>query len=147
MYFSEIKKDSEVYSLIYGDGVVQNVLAVDARIDGFYIFSVLFGKKIVHYTETGIPSWCEQSCETQTVFYKSDIDFDRVDFKPLKEVLSIKKIKKMIGTGKLEVLCPSGLWRNAESCPSEVINKAIKKTKTHLFRIVDYIGKERRSRD
>jgi len=80
------------------------------------------------------------------VFYKNDIDFDRVDFKPSDDALSIKKVKKLRGTGKLEMKCPSGLWRNADECPIKIITDAISKSKTYLFRMVEYIGKEYRDR-
>ena len=146
MKFKNVKKNDEVYSLIYGDGIVENVLAKDVRIEGFYIFSVSFGKKLVHYTEAGVPNWCNSDCDTPTLFYKDEVDFNRVDFKPCDTDLSTKKIKKMIGTGKLEMRCPSGLWRNIDDCPITVVNKGLKEAKNYLFRIVEYVGKERRTR-
>jgi len=148
MYFNTVKKKDKVYSLIYGEGEVKNVVDASSRIDGFYIFSVEYSEhKLVHYTADGIPNWCGDDCGTQTVFYKNDIDFERVDFKPSDDKLSIKKVKKLRGTGKLEMKCPSGLWRNADECPIKIITEAINSSKTYLFRMVDYIGKDRRSRN
>jgi len=146
MYFKNIEKDNFVYSLIYGEGKVKNVLPKGARVEGFYIFSVQFDKNLIHYTEDGVPNWCGNDCGTQTIFYKQDIDFERVDFKPIEEELSIKKIKKLRDSGKLEMLCPSGLWRNIEACPLEIVQNAIKKAKTSLFRISEFVGNDRRKR-
>jgi len=146
LYFTKVKKEDELYSLIYGTGNVTNVVPKNSRLDGFYIFSVKYSDNIIHYTEDGIPNWCGDECGTQTVFYKSDIDFERVDFEPCEDSLSIKKINKLRGTGKLEMRCPSGLWRNVDACPIAIVTKAIKNGFTNIFRKVEYIGKERRAK-
>jgi len=57
IYFDNIMKGNKVYSLIYGLGIVKNVVDTKSRIDGFYIFSVQYDDhKIVHYTADGIPN-------------------------------------------------------------------------------------------
>lgn len=146
-YFNNIRNGDIVYSLIYGSGTVENTLKKSNRIEGFYVFSVKFKNgELVHYTEDGVPNWCPSECGTQTLFFFSDIDFERVDFKPLDTEMSIKKIKKLRDDGSLEMQCPSGIWRNIEECPLKIVNDGIKKGKTNLFRLVKFVGKDRRKR-
>ena len=58
-YFNKVKVNDEVFSLVYGKGVVTMALAKKHRVDGFYIFAVSYNdKKVVHYTVDGFPNWC-----------------------------------------------------------------------------------------
>jgi len=134
-YFANIKDNDKVYSLIYGEGIVVKALKKKFRVDGFFIFEVLFSNnKRVHYTEEGIPNWCPFNGCHQTAFYAADINIEKVDFTPLSSILSYKKISNLLHKGELELRCPSGLWIETEECPDFLIREALNKKQYHLFR-------------
>ena len=111
-YFAKIELGQEVFSIIYGDGIVDFVLAKKFRVDGFHIFSVNYRskKKKVHYTVEGYPDWASSNDVYQTVFYKKDIDFNDMQMQVSGEILRKKKILKLKASDSLEIQCPSGIW-------------------------------------
>ena len=134
-YFSKVKIEQEVFSLIYGKGIVNFALPKKHRVDGFYIFAVEYKKKkVVHYTVDGFPNWSTENGLCQTVFYKEDLDFMDVDMKPVKKILSEKKIIKLKEKGTLELQCPSGIWRNADEVPQKIFKDALKNSQLNIFR-------------
>lgn len=134
-YFSKVKVDQEVFSLIYGKGTVSMVLPKKQRIDGFYVFAVEYPrKKIVHYTLDGFPNWCSTEGCCQTVFYMKDIDVSDMDIQPADKMLSKKQVLKYLDKGILEIRCPSGIWRNVDEAPEKLMKKALKKDQFFLFR-------------
>lgn len=134
-YFSKVKVDDEVFSLIYGKGVVVMALPKKQRVDGFYVFAVEYkNKKQVHYTIDGIPNWCPTDGGCRTVFYLKDIDISDIDIQPANKLLSYKQITKFRDKGILEVKCPSGIWRNVDEAPEQIMKKALKKEQYFLFR-------------
>ena len=135
-YFSKVKLKQEVFSLVYGKGVVVFALPKEHRLDGFFIFAAEYEKKgqRVHYTIDGYPNWSAQDGCCQTVFYKKDIDLDDVDIQPPEKVISEKQILKYRDKDILEMKCPSGIWRNVNECPEKLMKKALKKDKYYLFR-------------
>ncbi|MCO4845416.1 MAG: hypothetical protein KC427_05285, partial [Sulfurovum sp.] len=94
--FENIKLNDEIYSIVFGSGKVIFVLTKPLRLDGYYIFEVQYenGQR-VHYTEDGRPNWCQDmnNC-TKTIYYKNEIDFDELDTKPRKKILTKNKINK-----------------------------------------------------
>lgn len=54
--------------------------------------------------------------------------------KPVKKILSKKKIYKLKDKGMLEVQCPSGIWRNADEVPQKLFNDAMKNSQLNIFR-------------
>jgi len=134
-YFNKVKVDDEVFSLVYGKGIVVMSLPKKNRIDGFYIFAVEYkNKKKVHYTVDGFPNWCSSDGCSQTVFYMKDVDLTDVDIQPSDKILSQKKILKFKDKGVLEVRCPSGIWRNVDEAPEKIFKKAFKQEQFFLFR-------------
>jgi hypothetical protein len=128
-YFHKVKKDQEIFGLVFGHGTVKNVWG-----DGHYKFEVEFDNGFtVPYTEDGIPGWSGK-LDFQTIYYKEDIDVMSLDFAPTDKVLSAKKIIKLRAKGKLEVKCPSGLWQPVGKCPSYVTEQYLEDGKLHLFR-------------
>lgn len=134
-YFNKVKLNDEVFSLIYGKGTVIFTLPKKHRLSGFYIFAVEYtNKHTVHYTVDGIPNWCSSDGNCQTVFYMKDIDLTDMSIQPVEKLLSQKQILKYKEKGTLEIRCPSGIWRNIDVTPEELMKKALKKDKYYLFR-------------
>lgn len=135
MYFNKVKVDEKVFSLVYGKGNVTYVLPKKHRVDGFYVFAVEYkNQHKVHYTVDGFPDWCSSEGCYQTVFYMQDVDLADMNIQPADELLSKKQISKYKEKGKLEIRCPSGIWRNVDKTPDILIKKALKKDSYHLFR-------------
>ena len=127
-YFHKVAKGDEVYGLVFGHGVVKNVWE-----NSHYTFEVEFDNGYaVPYTTEGYPAW--GMLDTQTVYYKSDIDLVSLDFAPTDKILSVKKIIKLKLKGKLEVRCPSGLWQPSNKCPQYITEEYLESGKLHLFR-------------
>ncbi|MDA7818089.1 hypothetical protein N9A28_07850 [Sulfurimonas sp.] len=144
-YFSKVKLEQEVFSLVYGHGEVIFVLPKEQRIDGFYVFAAKFSKKnIIHYTVEGFPNWSPSNGACQTVFYQKDLDMNDIDILPVSKELSEKQILKYAEKDILEMRCPSGIWRNVNECPQNLMKKALKKDKLYLFRKEKYKGLDRR---
>lgn len=133
-YFSKVEVKQKVFSLIYGRGVVIFALSKAHRLDGFHIFAAKYKKRIVYYTVDGLPNWSAKDGSCQTVFYEKDINFKDVDMQEPSLIPSEKQILKWQNKGLLEIQCPSGIWRNVEESPQDLIKKALKKSKYHLFR-------------
>jgi len=136
-YFSKIKLNEEVFSLIYGKGKVSFVLKKELRIAGFYALEVTFeSNKKINYTVQGYPNWCSKSHtnDVQTLFCKHDIDVNEIHFEPIEECLDFYKIKKLLKKDKLEMRCPSGIWRATELCPKNLVQELLTEKNTHLFR-------------
>lgn len=135
-YFSNVKINEEVYSIVYGKGKVVFTLPKEHRIDGFYVFAVEYPNKNkrVHYTIDGYPDWTSSAGSCQTVFYTKDIDLNDMDIQAPSKILSEKQILKYKRDDILEMQCPSGIWRNTNSCPHKLVEKALKKSKFYLFR-------------
>ena len=134
-YFNKVKVDEEVFSLIYGKGVVVMALPKKQRLDGFYIFAVKYKEKQkIHYTADGFPDWCSADGCCQTVFYMKDVDLTDMDIQPTSKILSQKQILKFKDKGTLEIRCPSGIWRNVDETPEKLYKKAFKKDQYYLFR-------------
>lgn len=128
-YFKEVKENDEVFGVIFGKGTVTSVWT-----NSFYTFEVQFENgHSVPYTIDGIPGW-NSKLDTQTVFYKKDIDMMSMDITPSDNKLSFKKIIKLRTKNKLEVKCPSGIWQVITHCPSYIIEEYIVNNRLHLFR-------------
>ncbi|HEY9203795.1 MAG TPA: hypothetical protein VIM82_05630 [Sulfurimonas sp.] len=135
-YFSDVKVNEEVYSLVYGKGKVIFTLPKKQRLDGFYAFAVEYPNKNkkVYYTVDGYPDWSSSDGCCQTVFYIQDVDLNDIDIQPPLKILSEKQILKSKNDGDLEMKCPSGIWRNINECPQKLVKKALLKSKYYLFR-------------
>ena len=134
-YFNKVKVGQEVFSLVYGMGVVVFALPKEHRLDGFFIFAAEYSKgQRVHYTIDGFPNWSNADGCCQTVFYKEDVNLSDIDIQPANKILSEKQILKHKDKDTLELRCPSGIWRNASECPEHLVKKALKKDKYYLFR-------------
>ncbi|MCW8954326.1 MAG: hypothetical protein OQK48_05220 [Sulfurimonas sp.] len=134
-YFNKVKLGQEVFSLIYGKGVVVFALPKEHRLDGFFVFAAEYkNNQRVHYTIDGMPNWSSQDGCCQTVFYEKDINLGDIDIQPAHKVLSEKQILKYKDKDVLELRCPSGIWRNVNECPQYLVDKALKKSKYYLFR-------------
>jgi len=129
-YFDNVKEGEKVYGLVFGPGVVISVWGKNS----YYAFEVSYDNGyVVPYTIEGIPAW-NTDLDEQTVFYKEDIDLCDIDFGTLDEILSVKKIIKLRSKKKLEVRCPSGIWRSIDKCPNYIIDQYLENGKLHLFR-------------
>ena len=127
-YFRKVKKQDKVIGLIYGNGIVKNVL----NNDDYYYFEVEYeNNQCVFYTIDGIPNW--GNFTEQTVYYENDIKLFDFDFSPLDEVLSKKEIIKLRDKNKLEVRLPSGFWDNY-FVKKEYSEELLEQGKLHLFR-------------
>lgn len=136
-YFKNVKLDDKVYSLIFGQGRVVFVLPKKQRVDGFHMLEVEYmNKQRVHYSEDGVPNWCPMNAagNCKTLYYMSDVDVSKMNFEPNTNLLTKKQINKLKDKEKLEMRCPSGLWRNITICPERLVQKAFKKIELHLFR-------------
>jgi len=134
-YFNKVKVKQEVFSLIYGKGVVVFALPKEHRLDGFFVFAAEYGKnQRVHYTIDGLPNWSSLDGSCQTVFYQKDINLSDMDIQPPHKIPSEKQILKYRDKDILEIQCPSGIWRNVNECPENLMKKALKKSKYYLFR-------------
>lgn len=137
MYFKNVAVGDEVYSLVYGLGTVVFVANDSVRTVGFYTFEVEYANKHrTFYSDDGVPNWCNASaCGCQTIWYRGEIDFMDEDFSNFTETeLSKKKILKLKLKDKLEMKCPSGLWRNILLCPEREFLQGLAEEKYHLFR-------------
>jgi len=143
--FENIKLNDEIYSIVFGSGKVIFVLTKPLRLDGYYIFEVQYenGQR-VHYTEDGRPNWCQDmnNC-TKTIYYKNEIDFDELDTKPRKKILTKNKINKLRYKDKLEMMSPAGGWIDASLMPDIMVDNAIKNEEYHLFRKMKSESKSR----
>ena len=134
-YFDGVTVGDEVYGFIYGKGKVIYVLDDLYDFEGFYSFEVEFGNgETVYYTKDGVPNWCNSDGCVQTVYWRDDIDLVDEDFSASEKELSPKKIMKLNNKGKLEMKCPSGIWRNVKSCPENIFLGALTKEQFYLFR-------------
>jgi hypothetical protein len=134
-YFENVKVGDEVYGFVYGKGVVKYVIDDQFDMDGFYAFSVEYDNgEEVFYTRDGVPNWCNSDGCIQTVYWRDDIDLLDEDFSPSEGALAPKKIMKLRVKDKLEMKCPSGIWRQVSQCPDSVFLGAITKEQYHLFR-------------
>ena len=135
MYFDEVFMGDEVYGFVYGKGNVTYVIDDKFDMDGFYAFAVEYDNgEEVFYTSDGVPNWCNADGCLQTVYWAYDIDLMDEDFSPSDGEISPKKIMKLRVKEKLEMKCPSGLWRNVSNCPDSVFLGAITKEQYYLFR-------------
>lgn len=129
-YFSKVKKGDKVFGLVFGPGEVSRVWEADS----YYTFEVEFSNGYkVPYTNDGTPGW-SLNVDSQTLFYKNDIDLMDMDFSPAEKVLSVKKIIKLRDKHNLEVRCPSGLWQKVNECPYKFVEEYLEKGKLFLFR-------------
>lgn len=127
-YFKKVKEGDKVFGVIFGKGSVSSVFE-----GSFYTFEVEYETgDIVPYTEEGIPGW-NSRLDEQTVFYKKDIDLFDLDISGIEKVLSYKKIIKLRDRDRLNVRCPSGVWKKVGECPFWIIEDYIEKEQFHLF--------------
>jgi len=134
--FEKIKLNEEIYSIVFGLGKVVFVLAKSLRLEGYFIFEVEYdnGQK-VFYTEDGKPNWCQEqdNCNI-TIYYKEEVNFEKLDIKPKKKILRIHKINKFRYEDKLEMMSPAGGWIDANLMPNIMVDNAIRNEELHLFR-------------
>jgi len=131
MYFKNVKKGDEVFGLVFGHGTV-----VDVNQNGFYTMMILFDNgDEVPYTSEGIPGW--GNFDYQTVYFKSDIDIEKLDFSTVDTLATPKKIIKWKLKAKLEVKCPSGLWADAGKCKTNYIESLFEDEKFWMFRKIN----------
>ncbi|MDQ7085419.1 MAG: hypothetical protein Q9M36_11060 [Sulfurovum sp.] len=134
--FKDIKLHDELYSIVFGMGKVVFVLTKSLRLEGYYILEVEYhnGQK-VFYTEDGKPDWCQdkENC-TLTIYYKEEVNFDKVDTKPKKKILKRQKINTLKHEDKLEMMSPAGGWIDANLMPNIMVENALKNEEYHLFR-------------
>jgi hypothetical protein len=97
----------------------------------------------VHYTENGLPNWCKDlnNC-TKTICYKDEVDFDLLDTKKKKKILSKHKIEKLRYDDKLEMMSPAGGWIDANLMPDIMVDNAINNGEYELFRKMKKKNKE-----
>jgi len=127
-YFKKVKQGDKVFCFIFGLGIVNEVFN-----DGHYKLMAEFDDDFkILFTAEGIPSWGK--FKEQTLFYKSDIDLTKFDFKPIKKVLTPKKIIKFIKNKKLEVRLPSGIWHTCNKRVKKYFESLLEKEKFYLFR-------------
>jgi hypothetical protein len=134
--FTDVKLNDEIYSIVFGLGKVIFVLTKSLRLDGYYVFEVEYknGQR-VHYTEDGRPSWCKDknNC-TKTICYKHEVNFDELDTKPKRKILTKNKIDKLRYKDALEMMSPAGGWIDANLMPDIMVDNAINNEQYHLFR-------------
>lgn len=135
-YFNDIKIGESVFSLVFGWGEVILLLNPEAQLEGFFAFAAEFKKgNTVYYTLDGIPNWCPKYGCKQTLFYPKDIDFSSLNFEESElDIPKEEKIKKYIKKNKLEIRCPSGIWRHITDCPDNIVLDVLKKAKYYLLR-------------
>jgi len=127
-YFKDAKVGDEVYGMIFGKGIVSEVLP-----DSHYSIIVNFDNSHqVPYTEEGIPSW--GNFDEQTMYYRKDIDLTNEDFSPVQEILEPAQIIRLRSTDKLEVRCPSGAWRAIGKADTDYAEDLLEQKQFHLFR-------------
>lgn len=134
--FENIEVGHEIYSIVFGIGKVNFVLAKSLRLDGYYIFEVTYnnGQK-VWYTEEGQPDWCqEKNACTKTILFKDEITIDDIDTTPPKKLLKKKKILKLHLEDNLEMKSPAGAWIDSSLMPDILFDNAINNKEYHLFR-------------
>jgi len=127
-YFKNVKKGDLVFGLVFGKGVVSDVFS-----DAYYSLFVEFenGSQVA-YTEEGVPNWGMFS--EQTLFYREDICLEDIDFTPLDDLLSKKKIIKLREKGKLEIRLYSGVWTDINLVDETYVQNLLENNKYHLFR-------------
>jgi len=133
-FYSKIKIGSEVFGLIFGKGIVTYI-----DINSYWPIEVTYdtseGTFNVPYSEDGIPSWGGGKFDRQTVYTLDEINLMDYDISAADETtLTQKKIIKLKFNNKLEIKCPSGIWKNAKNCPSWVMEEYLQEDKLHLFR-------------
>lgn len=128
-YFRNVKKDDDVFSLVFGLGVVSEVFDKNP-----YKLRVKFinSNYKIFYTDEGIPNWGK--FKHQTLFFKDDIDLSDYDFSAITEVLSAKKIIKLRDEKRLQVRLPSGIWCDIKKNVREYSEEMFEKQMHHLFR-------------
>jgi hypothetical protein len=134
--FENVQLNDEIYSLVFGLGTVVFVLAKSLRLEGYFIFQVAYknGQK-VYYTEDGKPNWCkDQGNCNSTIYYKDEVDFDKVDTSVKKKVMKKQKINKLRYEDQLEMRSPAGAWVDANLMPDIMVDNAIANGEYHLFR-------------
>jgi len=123
-YFKNVKIGDRVFGTVFGEGKVINVLGNDNH----YTFEVKFKNGYqVHYTEEGIPNW--GNFNEQTLFYKEDID--KNDFE---DIMSYKKISKLINKNKLKIRVPSGEWKSVEKVDKNYLETVLMNKMLFLFK-------------
>ena len=127
-YFKNVKVGDEVFGLVFGHGqVVNNWIA------GHYSFVVAFDNGYeVPYTEDGIPGW--GTFDYQTLFFKKDIDVMSMDFSSNLKNPTPEKIIKWRSKDKLEVKCPSGIWKDASKCSYDYVEDMLQRGFFNKFR-------------
>lgn len=129
-YFTNASIGDEVFGLIFGPG---KIIAI---IDGFYSIEVEFKNGYsVHYTPEGVPNW--GNFDSQTLYYKKDIDVFSLRTCPIDRVLDPKEIITLRESGELEIRCPSGNWINVTKCDQSYVEKTLESEKFHLFKKKD----------
>lgn len=127
-YFEKARCGDEVYGTVFGMGWV-----VTADLQGHYTILIEFENGYqVPYTEDGIPSW--GNFDYQTLFYKKDIDIEKMDFSTVNELATPKKIIKWRFNKKLEIKCPSNQWADASKCPDGYIEELLENERFWMFR-------------
>jgi len=122
MYFKDIKEGDKVYGLVFGKGQISSVF----NGKGFYQFEVEFDNgRLIPYTEEGIPGWGK--FQEQTLFYKKDIDKSEFDYTGNSQIMSHKKITKLLHVNKasLEIKTPSGIWHNVNKVDNKYIERVL----------------------
>jgi len=134
--FADIKLDDEIYSVVFGLGVVIFVLDKSLRLDGYFAFEVEYenGRR-VHYTEDGRPGWCKDinKC-AKTICYRSEVDLDTLDKSTDAEPLKRHVIDKLRENFMLEMKSPAGGWVDSNLMPDSMVDEALENAEYHLFR-------------
>jgi len=127
-YFKKAKEGEKVYGLVFGKGKISKVFE-----SGHYKLLIEFKNGYeVPYTIEGIPGW--GSFDTQTVFYRDDINLSPYDFSAVEKVLTPKKIIKLREKNELEIRLPSGVWTSCTKCAKEYMEEMLERENFHLFR-------------
>ncbi len=124
-----VKLNKKVFGPVFGPGEITSVWE-----DSYFSFEVTYKTgDVIAYTAEGIPSW-NTDLEERTVYSKEEIDIFDLDMAPSNGKLSAKKIIKLKMKGDLEIKCPSGIWRQADECPQNIVLFYMKDGLYHLFR-------------
>jgi len=127
-YFDDAVVGDEVYGMIFGPGVIAEVLP-----DSFYSIIVCFDNSYqVPYTDEGVPSW--GSFDEQTAYYKKDIDLTKRDFSPVQKVLDPESIIRLRNEKMLQMRLPSGIWCDVENADIEYVQESLEQKLYHMFR-------------
>jgi len=134
IFINKIKLNDEVFGLIFGKGIVSYM-----DINSYWPIEVTYntseGTFTVPYSEEGIPAWGGGKFDKRTVYTPEEINLMDYDISVADETtLTQKKIIKLKYKNKLEIKCPSGIWKNAKNCPSWVMEEYLQNNHLHLFR-------------